>query len=130
MELDTDMSDVLEAIQRQTAAIENLTALIQKELYEIKYMLSLTPIFPMRYNFSQENVGDHVQGVVLGRTNVRKKPKPPPFVPPGQSVTCVRCGYVWTPQSRTPQKCPSCRAPWWLPAKWRWHRNSDDGKES
>lgn len=133
MELETDMSDLINAIQKQTIAIENLSALIQADLHEIKYMLSLTPIYPMSYYLSQENFGGQMQGVVYGQnTNLQKKSKSrPPFVPKGQAVTCVRCGYEWKPQSRTPQKCPTCRSPWWYPPKWRWQKNiGADDKES
>ena len=133
MEVETDMTELIEAIRQQTAAMESFTSLIHSELQEIKYILSLTPLYPMRYHFSQENFGGQMQGVVLGHnTNLQgKRAKPrPPYVPKGQAVKCMRCGYEWTPQSRTPQKCPNCRSPWWYPPKWRWHRNGDGNKES
>jgi hypothetical protein len=133
MALTTDMSDLIKAIQEQTVAIENLSVLLQADLEEIKQLLTLTPIYPMRYYLGQENFGGQMQGVVYGKnTNLlKKKAKPrPPFVPKGQSVACVRCGYAWIPQSRTPQKCPTCRSPWWYPARWRWQKNDDSGKET
>ena len=124
----TDMSDIVEAIQQQTATMERLFALLSTDMAEIKHMLSLQPVYPMRYNVSQANYGGQMLGFVHGKnTNVLKpKSKPrPPFVPKGESVTCVRCHYGWTPQSRTPQKCPSCRSPWWYPAKFRWRKNRE-----
>lgn len=129
-----DMSKMVRAIQEQTAAIERLFSLLQTDLAEIKHILSLTPVYPMRYYFSQENFGGQMQGVVHGKnSNVlkstpRTKPRPP-FVPKGESVTCVRCQYEWTPQSRTPQKCPSCRSPWWYEAKYRWRKKSQAANE-
>ena len=132
MTLITDMSDLIKAIQKQTTAIENLSSLIQTDLEEIKQLLALTQTYPMRYYFSQENFGGQMQGVVYGKnTNLlKKKAKPrPPFVPAGQAVACVRCGHEWKPQSRTPQKCPTCRSPWWYPPRWRWQKNEDAGKE-
>ena len=128
-----DMSDIISAIQEQTIAFERLFALLHADLEEIKHILSLQPVYPMRYNVSQANYGGQMQGVVHGKnTNVVKgRPKPrPPFVPKGESVACVRCDYEWTPQSRTPQKCPNCRSPWWYPAKFRWRKNRDDSGEA
>ena len=124
-----NMSEILRAVQEQTAAIENLTGLLHEDLSEIKHLLALTPVYPMGYHVSQANYGGQMQGVVHGRnTNVLKqkrgKPKPP-FVPKGQGVICIRCQYAWTPQSRHPQKCPNCRSPWWYPAKYRWRKNRD-----
>ena len=130
--LSTDMSKMIRAIEEQTATIEKLFAFLQTDLAEIKHLLALTPVYPMGYYLRQENFGGQMQGVVHGKnTNVLKtRPKPrPPFVPKGESVTCVRCDYVWTPQSRTPQKCPSCRSPWWYPPKFRWRKN-DPAKEA
>ena len=129
----TDMSDIIRAIQEQTAAIERLSSLLYTELEEIKHILSLQPVYPMRYSLSQANYGGNMQGVVHGKntTVVKRSPKPrPPLVPQGESVACVRCDYEWTPQSRTPQKCPHCRSPWWYPPKFRWRKNRDDSGEA
>lgn len=128
-----DMSNLTRAIQEQTATIEKLFALLQTDLAEIKHLLALTPVYPMGYYLRQENFGGQMQGVVHGKnTNVlttKAKPRPP-FVPRGESVTCVRCDYAWKPQSRTPQKCPNCRSPWWYPPKFRWRKKDDAAKEA
>ena len=129
----TDMSDIVRAIQEHTATIERLFSLLHNDLEEIKHILSLQPVYPMRYDVRQANYGGQVQGVVHGKnTNVvgRKPKPPPPFVPKGESVACVRCDYEWTPQSRNPQKCPNCRSPWWYPPKFRWRKNRDDSDEA
>ena len=129
----TDMSAVVKAIQEQTAVMERFFGLLSKDMEEIKHMLSLQPVYPMGYNVSQANYEGQMQGVVHGtNTNVLKpKSKPrPPFVPKGESVTCVRCDYEWTPQSRTPQKCPNCRSPWWYPAKFRWRKNREGADQT
>lgn len=127
MEVETVMSEIVDAIQKQTAAMESMISLIHNDLEEIKHLMSLTPIYPMGYHLSQENFGGQNQGLVLGHnTNLQRRSKArPPFVPKAQSVTCIRCNYQWTPQSRYPQKCPNCRSPWWYPPKWRWSRNGD-----
>lgn len=132
MENEAVMSELKEAMQRQTALMEHMLSLLHNDLQEIKYLLSLTPVYPMRYHMSQENFGGQNQGMVLGPTTITQKRSKdrPPFVPKGESVKCVRCEYEWTPQSRYPQKCPNCRSPWWFPPKWRWSRNSDANKES
>ena len=132
MEHEVIMSELVDAIEKQTAAIEKMNELMHKDLQEIKYILSLNPIYHMGYHLNQENFGGQNQGMVLGpTTNVqarRRLKDRPPFVPKGDSVTCVRCDYEWTPQSRYPQKCPNCRSPWWFPPKWRWRKNSEDNK--
>lgn len=128
VEVETIMSELVDAIEKQTAAIENMNALLHNDLQELKHLLSLTPIYHMPYHLSQENFGGQNQGVVFGHnTNLQRQrsKERPRFVPKGQSVTCVRCEYQWTPQSRYPQKCPNCRSPWWYPPKWRWQKNSD-----
>ena len=128
----TDMSELIQAIQEQTRAIESLISLLQNDFTEIKKLLALTQENPMRYYLSQENFGGQMQGVVHGKAvnmSNRKGKPPQPFVPQGHSVTCVRCEYQWTPQSRTPQKCPTCRSPWWYPPKWRWRKNGDNGND-
>lgn len=134
MEIETIMSEFIDAIQRQTTAFENMMSLIHNDLEELKHLVSLTPIYPMRYHLSQENFGGQNQGMVLGpNTNYqrqRRSKERPPFVPKAQSVNCIRCDYRWTPQSRYPQKCPNCRSPWWYPPKWRWSKNGDANQQN
>ena len=85
MEHEVIMSELVDAIEKQTDAIEKMNELIHKDLQEIKYILSLNPIYHMGYHLNQENFGGQNQGMVLGpTTNVqaRKRLKDrPPFVP-------------------------------------------------
>ena len=44
----------------------------------------------------------------------------PPNIPHIMLLQCVRCKHMWQPRSRSPKKCPSCKAPWWFMPRWRW----------
>lgn len=32
---------------------------------------------------------------------------------PRQPVTCLRCGWIWTPRVDNPRWCPKCNSPYW-----------------
>ena len=44
----------------------------------------------------------------------------PPYIPHLALLQCVRCEHTWSPRTRRPKKCPSCKAPWWFLPRWRW----------
>lgn len=92
---------------------------------------SLTRMTNIRYNQGNMIHSQEQNGVTMENSSVVYAPHEnlgadktnPPLVPEGTELTCVRCGYKWTPHARRPQQCAKCRTPWWFPPKWRWHQS-------
>ena len=133
-----DTSALLRKINELQADIShmelNLSAQISKLKEAIERLSSLTTLSHMGYiqdNLiqSQEQNGGQMQIAEKTERYGRDKNNPP-LIPEGTQLTCVRCDYQWVPHARRPQKCPKCRAPWWFPARWKWHQSQSPNRDS
>ena len=131
-----DPSALERTVKEQTDAIAALEKLLKTELAEIRQLLSdtnrridsLTDISSSGYSGgevfrSQEQDGDQMRIAENQEQHYGRDKDNPPLIPEGTLLTCVRCGYKWTPHARRPKKCPECEAPWWFPPRWRWHQS-------
>ena len=121
----------IEALQNDISNLRLDLTGHKREMQTILHSMSeLTVISNLRYSQdnpmqSQEQIGVAMQssGPIYGaHQDLGSDKNNPPLVPQGTELNCVRCGYTWTPYTRRPRQCASCRAPWWFPPKWRWHQ--------
>ena len=119
-------------------AIDGLTdqiAAMRAELSEIRRISSLTEItlksyFRVSQSPNPEGHEGHVREMNQSPQCQGKDRQKPPLVPEGERVTCVRCGYEWSPRARRPHLCPGCKTPWWFAARWKWRRKTGAPQES
>ena len=128
----------MDELQTQIKALQNdisnlrldLSAHKRKLQMFLHSMPELTLLSNIRY--SQDNMmqsqdqseaAGQGTGPIYGtHPNLGNDKNRPPLVPQGTELSCVRCGYSWTPHARRPRQCAKCRAPWWFPPKWKWHQ--------
>ena len=126
-------------LQTQIKALQNDISNLRLDLSAHKRELQtflqgvsdLTPMSNIRYSHgnpmqSQDQSGVDVQitSPIYGtQLNLGADKDSPPLVPQGTELSCVRCGYTWTPHARRPRQCAKCRAPWWFPPRWKWHQS-------
>ena len=110
---------------------------VTTQISEILELLHKTPVLTSISNvrYTQGNIiqSQEQNGVVMNSNvvygaheDLGEDKNNPPLVPEGTELTCIRCGYKWTPYARRPQQCAKCRAPWWFPPKWRWHQSQGE----
>ena len=133
----------MEELQTQIKAVQNdisnlrldISAHARKLQGLVRTISELTLLSNLRYSQdnpiqSQDQIGAAMQstGPIYGtHQHLGNDRNNPPLVPQGTELTCVRCGYAWTPYTRRPRQCANCRAPWWFPPKWRWHQGQAAG---
>ena len=134
-----DLSALLRAINEQANRIAALEKLLTTELADIKRSQFDSSL---RINHLTQMLSGDYSGDYSGGEEIRRQGQTgdqmriaeqqhqycgrdrdnPPLVPEGATLTCVRCGYRWTPRTRRPKRCPECETPWWFPPRWRWHQ--------
>ena len=128
-------SALLRAVVGLQAEISSLRTDLTTEIIEIKRLVDgLSTLMEVSNNIryyqsmvqSQEQSGGQIQRggtAVYGRDmDLGTDKDDPPLVLQGTVLQCVRCGHRWIPRTIRPQQCAKCRAPWWFPPKWRWHK--------
>lgn len=135
-----DLSALMRVLKEQADQIAALQQLLVTELADIKQsqrdsdlrITHLTQQLSGGYSGGysggeeirrQEQTGDPMQIVEQHNRYCGRDKDNPPLVAEGAQLTCVRCGYQWTPRTRRPKKCPECETPWWFPPRWRWHQS-------
>lgn len=97
---------------------------LQAQLTEMRKQISSLQQSPF-YGYyqppkqSQEQIGEPVEIVEPKEQYFGRDKNEPPIVPHRTLLKCVRCEYQWVPHARRPKKCPSCKAPWWFPPRWK-----------
>ena len=102
-------------------AIKDLTEQIARMQQQLDFILDNSPLRGQYHSQDkcQDQYGDDMgQDKSHNRYYSRDKNNPP-FVPHDTLIQCVRCDRKWTPHAKRPKKCPSCKAPWWFPPKWK-----------
>lgn len=141
-----DTSALARTVKEQTHKLQALETFLKTEIADIKRLLadadrrisSLTDISTRLYSDgysggeilpSQEQDGDQMQTAEATEHYNRTDKDNPPLISEETQLTCVRCGYKWTPRTKRPKKCPECEAPWWFPPKWRWRQSQTQSQE-
>ena len=97
---------------------------LQAQLTEMRKQISSLQQTPFQGYYqspikSQDQIGDDMQVAETGLQYFGRNKNNPPTVPYRTLVKCVRCEYQWVPHAPRPKKCPSCKAPWWFPPRWK-----------
>jgi len=102
-------------------AVKDLTQQIAGMRRQLDYLLDNSPSKGQYHpqEQCQDPIGDAMKEVQSHSRYYSRDKNNPPHVPHDTLIQCVRCDRKWVPHAKRPKKCPSCKAPWWFPPKWK-----------
>ena len=102
-------------------AIQDLTQQIARMQRQLDFLLDNSPFGGQYHSQSkcQEQYGARMQELDSRPRYYSRDKNDPPHVPRDTLIQCVRCHRKWVPHAKRPKKCPTCKAPWWFPPKWK-----------